>query len=69
MNDSEPLQSTIVSIRQASRIFRVHRQTIREWLRRGAPHIRVGRVIRIDLLDLRAWADGQQVEGKEGLDV
>lgn len=57
----ETVQSTIVGIRQASRIFRVHHQTIRKWLQQGAPHFRVGKIIRVDLLELRAWADGRHV--------
>lgn len=52
----EPEMPPLVGVKQAADYFGVHHRTIRNWLAKGAPHIRVGRVIRIDLLNLHRWA-------------
>ena len=36
----------------------VSQSTVRKWLRRGMPHARVERCIRIRLADADRWADG-----------
>lgn len=63
MNESSSTSAHLATIQEAAKAFRVHHQTIREWLRRGAPHIRVGKVVRVDIADLRDWArcSGQEV--------
>jgi excisionase family DNA binding protein len=56
MNAQDRAESSLLTIPEAAAVYRVHPQTIRMWLRRGAPHVRVGKVVRVDLAELKSWA-------------
>jgi excisionase family DNA binding protein len=49
----------MLTITRAAEVYGVHPQTIRTWLRQGAPHMQVGRVVRIDPDELRVWTQAK----------
>ncbi len=60
MDERKPIQPNLITIKQAAEALGIHPQTLRGWLADGAPHFRVGKVVRVDLNDLRAWAEEVQ---------
>lgn len=55
-----------LSIREAARRYRVSPETVRRWIKRGAPHVRMGGPacdIRLEAENLEAWLDAYR-QGK-----
>ena len=56
MNERKLTQSNLITVKEAAEAFGVHPQTLRAWLADGAPHVRIGKIVRVDVAELRAWA-------------
>ena len=50
----------MLSVKEAAEKFSVHKNTIYKWIRKGMPHIKVGKVIRIDYQEAKAWLENQK---------
>jgi excisionase family DNA binding protein len=50
----------LMTIVQAAEHAGVHAQTIRAWVRAGAPCVRLGRAVRVDVAALLAWVTERQ---------
>ena len=43
------------TIQEVADTYSVTKQTIRNWIKRGLPHIKVGNVLRFDLQEVDKW--------------
>lgn len=63
----ERLDERLLTVDEAASELRMHPQTLRELLRKGAPHYRHSGprgTIRISLRELRAWSAGRDPEAE-----
>jgi excisionase family DNA binding protein len=42
--------------------FSVTPKTVQRWIKQGAPHMRVGRVVRLRQSEVERWVKGEQVK-------
>ena len=44
-----------LTIQEAAERYKVHRNTVQNWLRRGLPRIKQGRIVRISVAEIERW--------------
>lgn len=44
-----------MTLKEIADYYKVHENTIRNWIEDGMPHIKIGRVIRFDIKDVEVW--------------
>lgn len=49
------LMSQYANIEDIASIYKVSTKTVRNWIKRGMPHLRTGNVIRFDTAEVENW--------------
>ena len=53
-------QKNYMTILQVANYYNVSTKTIRNWIVKGMPHIRVGNVMRFNIDDVESWVKGNE---------
>jgi excisionase family DNA binding protein len=49
------IMSQYANIEDIANIYKVSTRTVRNWIKRGMPHLRIGNVIRFDIPEVEHW--------------
>lgn len=49
----------MLKITELAEVLRVHVRTLRDWLKKGMPHYKVGNTLRFDLEEVKEWMKNQ----------
>ncbi len=55
INGGERKMKEYMTLKEIADYYKVHENTIRNWIEDGMPHIKIGRVIRFDIKDVEVW--------------
>ena len=59
INGGERKMKEYMTLKEIADYYKVHENTIRNWIEDGMPHIKIGRVIRFDIKDVEVWIAGK----------
>ena len=45
-----------LTVEELAEMFKVHKNTVYNWVEKGLPHIKIDRIMRFDLDDVLKWA-------------
>lgn len=56
--ETEALYDCMVNIQYVAEFYGVSKQTVRNWIKAGMPHVKRGNVIRLEMHEVKKWMGG-----------